>query len=134
MIKKAERNVNKANGKLVYEVMYEIYDQKRDREGKLYALGKSLQYGGYDKVTKHKFGVELSRAGKTEDAIKIFTEIIEEESKYDPPHDTLILALSTRSLNYKRLSKMELYNHDRTMIKNIVKNYPFLSGLLREFE
>jgi len=116
----------KKTGALCYTIKARILDVKRDRYGRIEALEKALKYNPDDMVTRHQYGVALSRAGRTKEAIEQFSVIIEREKDKVPPTKQLFMALKTRIINYKRLGLKEEARCDLAFADELFSKYPHL--------
>jgi thioredoxin-like negative regulator of GroEL len=90
----AEEHANEAcrrathkTGALCYQVKARILEQRRDKQERVQALRQALEYEPTNSVIRHQYGVALSIAGKSEEAIEEFTHIIEEEKKRVPARE-----------------------------------------------
>jgi predicted O-linked N-acetylglucosamine transferase (SPINDLY family) len=127
-IKEAESRITNKTAKLVYSVMARIHEAQGDRSGRVWALREALKYEPSDVVLKHQLGVALSKLGLTEEAIAQFSEIIEQEYRKVPPRETLLVALRTRILNLKRLSRIAEAKDDLEMARELMSRYPHLKN------
>ncbi len=125
--------VTKATGALCYTIKARILDVQRNRNGRVAALAKALEYSPGDYVLRHQYGVALSRAGKTEAAIDEFTAIIDAELKKPTPTIQLLVAFKTRMINLKRLGRYTDLASDRAIVTEIFTKYPHLSGEIEQF-
>jgi Flp pilus assembly protein TadD len=136
-ITEACARANAKTGGLCYTVKARILDVQRDRNGRIEALKKALHYEPSDTALRHQYGVALSRVGREEDAIHEFTRIIEEESKRIPLRETLIMALTTRIINFRRLGRIEDAREDFKAARDLLVRNPHLAhaaGRLDELE
>jgi len=124
----------KKTGSLCYAIKARILDVQRDRYGRIEALQKALDYDPEDMVTRHQYGVALSRARKTEEAIQEFSIIIDHEKNSIPPSMQLLMALKTRMINSRRLGRAGDVAADLAFVDGLLKRYPQLASEAREFE
>jgi tetratricopeptide (TPR) repeat protein len=104
-----------------------ILDVQWDKHGRLEALSEALRYEPNDPFLRHQYGVALSRVGREEDAIREFTLIIDQESKRVPLRETLIMSLTTRIINLRRLGRIEEARDDLRTARELVARYPQLT-------
>ncbi len=130
-IEEACKRLTKQTGDLCYTVKARILDAQRDRYGRLEALSKALEYAPDDAVIRHQYGVALSRAGYTDDAVKQFTVIIDRECKKMPPSETLLMALRTRIINLIRLHKTDEAQADITFGQKLLNDYKYMQKSIR---
>jgi len=123
-ISEACSRVNAKTGGLCYTVKARILDVQRDKYGRLEALSEALHYEPNDLFLRHQYGVALSRVGREEDAIREFTLIIDEESERVPLRETLIMALTTRIINLRRLGRTEEAQNDLRTARDLVARHP----------
>lgn len=126
MITEACRRVTKRTGALVYTIKARIHFAQRDRDGRVDALSKAVEFDPEDNVLRHQYGVALSINYKPEAAVKQFTAIIEKELSSALPTRTLIMALKTRMINLKRLGKDAEVVNDLSLAKRLLDKYPHL--------
>jgi tetratricopeptide (TPR) repeat protein len=126
-ISEACSRVNAKTGRLCYTVKARILDVQWDKYGRLEALSEALHYEPNDPFLRHQYGVALSRVGRAEDAIREFTLIIDEESKRVPLRETLIMALTTRIINLRRLGRTEEAQNDLRTARDLVARHPQLT-------
>jgi len=127
-IKEACNRCTKKNGSFCYTVLSRIMDAQRNNKGKLEALQKALDFDPDNTVLRHQYGVALSKNGKSKEAVKQFTLIIENEQLYNPPRDTLIMALTTRIINFERIGDKQSYEKDVVWLNNLLQKYPHLKN------
>lgn len=132
-IDEACRRANKRTGALCYTIKGRIMDVQHDKIGRAAALERAMEYDPDDNVIRHQYGVALSRRGKTEEAISQFTMIIEKEKDREPPSMQMLMALKTRMLNLKRLSRTDDLARDVALTKEIFKKYSHLSSEAQHF-
>lgn len=128
-IEEACSRADARTGALCYTVKARILDVQWDKSGRLLALEKALSYESTDPVLRHQYGVALSRVGRTQDAVMEFTKIIDLESKRIPVRETLIMALTTRIINYKRLGQFANARDDIQTAREFLVRHPHLSHL-----
>jgi hypothetical protein len=85
-------------------------------------------------VTRHQYGVALSRIGETEKAIGQFDLIINKNKDKSPPSNQLLMALKTRLINLRRLDRKKDIENDLAWLDILFKKYPHLSIEAREFD
>ncbi|MDZ4686212.1 MAG: hypothetical protein SH850_14185, partial [Planctomycetaceae bacterium] len=124
----------KLTGHLCYTVLARAYDVVRNRQKVVDCLAKALTYEPENVVTRHKYGVALSRNGKPADAIAEFTQIIDVEVIREPPRGTLLMALKTRALNFGRLGRAQEAAIDLAKGRQIIAKYPYLSEHATDFD
>ena len=125
-IAEACKRATKKTGALCYTIKARVLDIQRDRSGRAAALLKALEYDPDDLITRHQYGVALSRAGQTKEAIEQFSIIIETEKSKIPPSDTLLMTLKTRIINLRRLGRKKEVEEDLGWVKDLFKSYPYL--------
>ena len=128
------KRANKRTGALCYTIKARVLMAQRDWYGRVEALSKAVEYNPDDPVTRHQYGVALSRAGQAERAIEQFTRIIEEEKKRVPPTETLLMALKTRMINLKRLGRISELEEDKAYVKDILMKYRHLATQAHDFD
>lgn len=126
-IEEACSRLDARTGALCYTVKARILDVQWDKSGRLAALEKAISYESDDSVLRHQYGVALSRVGRTQDAVNEFTKIIDTESKRTPVRETLIMALTTRIINYKRLGQLADARDDIQTARQLLARSPNLS-------
>ena len=127
------RRANKKTGSLCYAIKARILDAQHDRAGRIAALEKSLEYDPADVLTRHQYGVALSRAGRPQDAISQFTVIIDGDKDKSPATSHLLMALKTRIINLKRMGRDEEAASDLTMAEDVIKRNPHLASHAVDF-
>lgn len=130
--KAACKLANKQTGSLCYTILARVMDVQRDRNGRVEALKKALAFDPSDVMTRHQFGVALSRIGRTEDAIEEFTKIIDQE--LNQPSPTLLMALKTRIINLRRIGRGPEAEQDLKTARRLISENPFLQHQGRHFE
>jgi len=68
-VKQACDRANKATGALCYAVKARALGAQGDRVGQVGALARALDYDPMDVFLRHRYGVALSRASRTQEAI-----------------------------------------------------------------
>jgi len=132
-IEEACGRADKRTGSLCYTIKARIMYSQRDKAGRIQALEKALEYAPDDHITRHQYGVALSQAGRTQEAVGQFTRIIEQERDRVPPALQLLMALKTRIINLQRLGKHEQAKHDLQYAKDIIARNPHLAHEARQF-
>ena len=128
------RRANRRTGSLCYSIKARVLDVQHDNSGRAEALAKALEYDPNDMLTRHQYGVALSRAGRTEDAISQFTIIIDADKDKVPATTQLLMALKTRIINWKRLGKDNEVKRDMSIVSEVFKQNPHLTSQIGEFE
>ena len=119
---------NEATGALCYSVKARVLDAQHDKEGRVVALRRAVDYEPADPVMRHQYGVALSLAGYTHEAIAQFTHIIDSESERIPPSETLLMAYKTRIINYRRLKETRLADDDLQAAERVLAENPHLQS------
>ncbi|WP_433890363.1 RNA-binding domain-containing protein [Streptomyces sp. CA-111067] len=119
---------NRLTGGLAYGVKARVCDAQRDKYGRVNALRRAVEFAPSDLVLRHQLGVALSRAGETDAAIRTFTEIIDDESLKEVPSETLLMAIKTRVINYRRLGRDDEAREDLALAKSLLAQHPHLSS------
>ncbi|MEE9586306.1 MAG: NB-ARC domain-containing protein, partial [Nitrososphaerales archaeon] len=133
-IDKACKLTTKKTGALCYTIKARILDIQRDRYGRLEALVKAIDYDPDDMTTRHQYGVALSRVGRSEDAIKEFTTIIDREKCKSPPTASFLMALKTRMINLCRLGRKKEMRSDLEVADKCFRKYAHLAREAQQFE
>jgi tetratricopeptide (TPR) repeat protein len=120
--------VTRKTGALAYTILARVLDVQFDRVGRLEALESALRYDPQDVILRHQYGVALSRLGKTEEAIAVFSKIIDEERYKTPPRESLIMSIKTRVINLRRLGRRAEANADLKLAEQIIAVNPHLQG------
>ncbi|MEV5199682.1 RNA-binding domain-containing protein [Streptomyces sp. NPDC053720] len=118
---------SRLSGGLAYSTKARVCDAQRDKFGRVHALRRAVEFSPTDLVLLHQLGVALSRAGETNEAIEKFTEIIIAESMRDVPSETLLMALKTRIINYRRAGLTQSAQEDLALAKDLLARHPHLS-------
>jgi Flp pilus assembly protein TadD len=121
------RRASKRTGALCYSVKARVLDVQRDKPGRVQALEKALSYEPDDSVLRHQYGVALSRVGLETAAVEQFSKIIAVEEARTPPRETLVMALTTRVINLRRLGRQSEAAADIQRARELVTRYPSLA-------
>lgn len=113
-------------GALCYTIKAGILEIQRDHNGRVLALEMALRYAPEDDILRHQYGVALSKAGKTQEAIQQFTTIIERERNKPMPTLQLLMAIKTRMINLRRLGRAEEIEADVALVKWLLSAHPHL--------
>ena len=124
MAKKACVLCDKRTGELCFTALARVCDVQHDRYGTLHALQEALKYAPKDTVIRHQYGVALSRAGRTKEAVEQFTTIIEAEKQMPVLRPTLLMAYKTRIINLRRLGKAGEAAEDLLTAKRLIADNP----------
>lgn len=130
--REACQRANKRTGSLCYTTLARIHDAELRKEDRVQALERAIEYDPDDLITRHQYGVALSRIGQPSKAIDQFTVIIETE-KQRVPSVTFIMALKTRIINNKRLGRLDLVQEDLGHAERIFSEYPHLVSYASDF-
>lgn len=122
------KRATKKTGALCHTIRARIFDIQHDRSGRVSALEKAIAYDPDNLILRHQYGVSLSRAGRPNDAINEFSNIIEKESAKVTPTMQLLMALKTRMINAKRLGDEDILQKDLVRVKEIFRQYPHLAS------
>lgn len=122
------KRANKKTGALCYAIKARVLDVQHDKMGRVTALEKALEFDPEDAVTRHQYGVALSRAGQPEKAISQFTMIIDKEKGRVPATIQLLMALKTRMINLKRLKWADALEADITLVSEILRKNSHLTS------
>lgn len=133
-INDACKRSNKRTGALCYTIKAQILDTQHDKPGRVMALKKALDFTPDDVVVQHQYGVALSRAGRTVDAVAEFTRIIEGEKTQRIPTPTLLMALTTRIINLRRLGRDGEADSDLSEAKSLIASHPHLGFASRRLK
>lgn len=123
----------KKTGALSYTIKARVLDSQRDRGGRVTALQKALEFDPENMVTRHQYGVALSRAGRPEAAVEQFTKVIEKNRGNVFATPQLLMALKTRMINLKRLGKDAEFREDLAFVNQLFTKNPHLAGEAEEF-
>jgi tetratricopeptide (TPR) repeat protein len=121
------------DGALAYTILARVLDVQRDRRGRVEALKKAVDFDPSDLAVRHQYGVALSQAKYTQEAITEFSKIIDEESNKPTATQTLLVALKTRIINYRRLERNDMAEIDIGRANRLLANNPHLSHLATQF-
>jgi tetratricopeptide (TPR) repeat protein len=132
-LNEACNKATKKTGALSYTIKARVLWIQKDNDGAVEALEKALEFNPTDVKFRHQYGVALSRANKTEEAIEQFTKIIEEEKRKEIPQETLLIAIKTRVINLKRLGKYQEAQADIDYAYELMSHYPHLSDCAWHF-
>jgi len=127
-IGEACRKANNLTGALCYGIKARILGIQRDRMGQIQALVQALEYEPENTILRHQYGVALSKVGQEGEATQQFTRIIEAEEGRIPPRPSLIMALTTRIINLRRIGRNEEAQSDLARAKELIRQYPFLAS------
>jgi len=133
-IDEACKRATKKTGSLCFAIKARILDIQRDREGRVRALEKALEFDADDLVTRHQYGVALSRAGYPDKAIEQFDVIIVREKNKVPPSIQLLMTIKTRMINLKRLNRDEDIKKDLVWVDEMLKKYIHLVTEAGQFD
>jgi len=126
LAQEACRRANKKTGALCYTILARVFDEERDRGGRVVALEKALQYDPSDVILRHQYGVALSRAAQEDLAIVEFTKIIDAEINRVPVRSQLLMALKTRIINLRRRGRIEEAKRDLDLAKELIARHKHL--------
>ncbi|MFI5386448.1 MAG: NB-ARC domain-containing protein [Fimbriimonadales bacterium] len=121
------RRCTKRTGAMCFTVKAQVLDAQRDRVGRAEALRKALEFAPDDVVLRHQYGVAVSRAGHTQQAIEEFSMIIDVEGRKTTPSLTMIMALTTRVINLRRLGQNAEAADDLRRASVLVAKHPHLA-------
>lgn len=127
-IEEACKRATGKTGSLCYVIKARILDAQRDRYGRVIALEKALDYDPEDLMTRHQYGVALSRIGNPEKAIDQFNIIIEKEISKAPPSHLLFVSFKTRLINLRRLERLEEMKKGLELVDKLLMEYPHLKS------
>lgn len=125
------RRATKQTGAFCYEVKAQIFDELRRKQERVSALETAVGYDPNDLYLRHQLGVALSRVGKENLAIDQFSQIIQIEEQRTTPTESLVMALDSRALNYRRRGSLDEEKVDLDRIHRLISEYPNL-GYLRK--
>lgn len=124
--KEAVKRCDKKTGSLCHVLVARIQERKSDWNGAINSFKKALEFEPDNTLNRHQYGVLLSKRGRTQEAIDEFSKIIENEKERRPIRKTLLMALKTRIINFKRLGKHENAQADLDFAKEILDCYPYM--------
>jgi predicted negative regulator of RcsB-dependent stress response/DNA-binding MarR family transcriptional regulator len=122
----AIKRCDKKTGSLANVVLARIHERQNNWNGALNALKKSLDYEPDNNLNRHQYGVLLSKRGRTEEAVREFTKIIDLEKNRNPVRKTLLMSLKTRIINLKRIKRVQEAEADLAFAKKILEENPHL--------
>lgn len=128
------RRTTKRTGAMCFTIKAQVLDAQRDRAGRVAALKRALEFASDDIVLRHQYGVALSRAGKTDQAIAEFTAIIEIEEARPSPSPTVIMAYTTRALNLRRVDRNADAAKDIERATALAQKHPHLRGTAQRLQ
>lgn len=111
-------------GALCYTIKARILEEEGDTSGAIEAFRTALTYDPEDFVLRHQVGVRLSKARRTEEAIKEFSAIVDAGSKVSP--ETLLMAYTTRIINLRRLGLTTQAQADEAAARLLLVSNPHL--------
>jgi Flp pilus assembly protein TadD len=111
-----------------------VLDVQRDKAGRVGALEKALTFDIDDTVLRHQYGVALSRVGREREAVDQFSKIIAVEESRSLPRDTLVMALTTRIINLRRLGRSAEAEADIARARQIIAQHPHLSHVASKLD
>jgi len=121
------RRSSPKTGALCYGVLARVRERQFDKRGCVEALARAVEFEPKDLIVRHQYGVALSRAGRTQEAVEQFTTIIDTESKRNTPRQTLLMALQTRVINLRRLGRTDEADADLARARETAARYPHLN-------
>jgi hypothetical protein len=128
------QRAGKRTGALCYSVKARVLDVQRNKAGRVEALEKALTFDEDDTVLRHQYGVALSRVGREREAIDQFSKIIAVEEGRSPARETLVMALTTRIINLRRLGRSAEAEADIMRARQIITQYPHLSHVASKLD
>jgi tetratricopeptide (TPR) repeat protein len=114
-----------------YSVRARVMEAKGVKHEVLRSLETALDNDPDDLIVRHRYGVSLSRTDAADAAIDQFTWIVEREMKRKYPHETLMMALVTRAINWHRLGKDSKAREDVELGKKLMEKHSYLQGSTR---
>lgn len=127
------KRATKRTGSLCYTIKAQILEVSGDRMGRASALERAVEFDPRDAITRHQYGVALSRAGKAKEAIGQFTAIIDAEKDLVPPKPQLLMSLKTRMINLRRLNRDSEVQSDLRTVTELLRKYPHLASEAHHF-
>lgn len=125
---------SRRTGALCYSVKARVLDVKHDKGGRVEALQRAVSFEPDDTVLRHQYGVALSRAGLEREAIDVFSAIIAAEEARAQPRETLIMALTTRIINLRRLKRDQDAESDLKRARELIAAHPHLASAGRKLD
>lgn len=116
---------------LCFRILARVFWVMGNRRERVAALRTALEFEPDNVVLEHEYGVALSWAGKSQEAIEIFTNIITDERDKIPPRDQLLFALKTKIINLLRLERYPEAVRDYDYAREILAANPHLSEQVR---
>jgi len=92
------------------------------------------EYNPDNTILRHQYGVALSRAGRTSDAIEEFTKIIDTEELVAPVRPTLLMAYKTKIINLRRMGQLAEAYADLARARQIIAENPHVQDQARHIE
>lgn len=126
--KQACKLADRRTGGLAHYILAQVLRVNRDKRGRVEALKKAVEYEPNNVIYRHQLGVALSINGKTEDAIDVFTHIIDTEVKRKQPREALIMSLKTRIINLRRLGRFDEAWQDLALAEKLMQEHPYLKA------
>lgn len=117
---------DRGTGGLANSTLAQVLWITRDKNRRVQALRNAVDFEPENVIYRHQLGVALSIAGRSEESVNIFTEIINLEKKKLPPRETLIMSLKTRIINLRRLNRHEEAQADLIYAEQLLEEYPYL--------
>jgi cytochrome c-type biogenesis protein CcmH/NrfG len=121
-VAEACRRATKRTGALCHTIKARILSEQHDRRGTIEAYSTAVDYDPDDVILRHQYGVALSQAGHEAEAVKQFSIIIDAEKARVPPRETLLIALTTRIINLKRLGLRKEAQSDLAFARRILES------------
>lgn len=135
LMERAAQRCTRQTGYYVYFNWAKIYDQCRDRHGRILCLRKALEYEPNHTIAQHSLGVALSQTRQFDEALKIFEGIIQDElSKPEGPSESLIYALKTKIITLQHAGSSESAKTALCEALEMVNRYGNLQHLAYQFE
>jgi hypothetical protein len=128
------QRAGKRTGALCYSVKARVLDVQHNKTGRVEALEKALTFDADDTVLRHQYGVALSRVGREREAIDQFSKIIAVEEGRSPARETLVMALTTRIINLRRLGRSAEAEADIMRARQVITQYPHLSHVASKLD